>query len=54
LIEAEKANYPVAWMCRMLEVNRSSFYAWHGHAELATVVRRRELTPVGAWSLANR
>jgi len=28
VIEAEKANYPIAWMCRLLQVPRSSFYAW--------------------------
>lgn len=27
-IEAEKANFPVRLMCRMLEVSRSGFYAW--------------------------
>lgn len=26
-IEAEKANFPVRLMCRMLEVSRSGFYA---------------------------
>lgn len=28
LIAAEKANYPVAVMCRTLEVNRTSFHDW--------------------------
>jgi transposase-like protein len=28
LIDAEKANYPIAWMCRQVGVPRSSFYAW--------------------------
>lgn len=27
-IEAEKANFPVRLMCRMLEVSHSGFYAW--------------------------
>lgn len=27
-IEAEKANYPVALMCRALDVSRSGYYAW--------------------------
>lgn len=44
LIEAEKAHYNVVWMCRLLNVARSSFYAWQGRAESATVTRRRELT----------
>jgi hypothetical protein len=25
LIESEKANYPIVWMCRQLAVPRSSF-----------------------------
>ncbi len=28
LVEAEKANYPVALMCRVVEVSRAGFYAW--------------------------
>lgn len=45
MIEAEKANYPVVWMCRLLAVPRSSFYAWRAQAatETATEARRREL-----------
>jgi len=27
-IAAEKATYPVAWLCRCLRVSRSGFYAW--------------------------
>jgi transposase InsO family protein len=29
-IAAEKAQYPVAWLCRCLRVSRSGFYAWAG------------------------
>ena len=36
LIEAEKANYPITWMCRQLDVPRSSFYAWRTQADTAT------------------
>ncbi|WP_091337525.1 IS3 family transposase [Micromonospora rhizosphaerae] len=43
LIDAEKATYPVAWMCRMLRVPRSTFYAWRNRAETATTARRRQL-----------
>jgi len=43
LIEAEKATYPVAWMCRLLHVPRSSFYAWRNYAQTATGQRRRLL-----------
>lgn len=28
LMRAEKANFPLSLMCRMLEVSRSGFYAW--------------------------
>jgi putative transposase len=40
---AEKATCKIAWMCRLLEVPRSSFYAWRNEAETATAARRREL-----------
>jgi transposase InsO family protein len=43
VIEAEKANYPVAWMCGLLGVPRSSFYAWRNRVESPTAARRREL-----------
>jgi putative transposase len=39
----EKANYRISWMCVLLRVPRSSFYAWRHRAETATAVRRREL-----------
>jgi transposase InsO family protein len=43
LIEAEKANYKIVWMCQMLTVARSSFYAWRDRVETPTAARRREL-----------
>jgi transposase InsO family protein len=43
VIDAEKANYKISWMCGMLGVPRSSFYAWRNRAETATAARRREL-----------
>jgi transposase InsO family protein len=32
-IEAEKANYPVTILCRLLRVRRSGFYAWQSRGE---------------------
>ena len=43
LIDAEKANYSVVWMCQMLNVARSSFYAWRHQVETAAAARRRVL-----------
>jgi len=43
VIDAEKASYKVAWMCRLLRVPRSSFYAWRNRTETVTAARRREL-----------
>src|SRR5690606_16320004 len=38
-IRAEKANFPIAVMCRVLEVSRSGYYRW---AEGDVSERRRE------------
>lgn len=45
MIEAEKAHYPVRWMCQVLDVPRSSFYGWRERASsvAATAARRRRL-----------
>jgi transposase InsO family protein len=43
VIEAEKAHYKISWMCALLNVPRSSFYAWRHRAETPTAARRRQL-----------
>jgi putative transposase len=43
VIDAEKATYPIAFMCRLLNVARSSFYAWRNRVETPTQARRRVL-----------
>ncbi|MGM7777282.1 IS3 family transposase [Arthrobacter sp. KNU-44] len=49
-IEAEKANHPVVWLCRKLNVSRASYYRWRKpagpsprtvrHGELVTAVTK--------------
>ena len=48
MIDAEKANYPIRWMCSILGVPRSSFYDWRRQAATltATAARRAELASV--------
>jgi hypothetical protein len=41
LIEAEKANFPIDWMCGQLGVVRSSFYAWRERAGQVTATQAR-------------
>jgi transposase InsO family protein len=41
---AEKASFPVAFMCRHLEVSRAGFYAWLGRPESERSKRNRDLT----------
>ncbi len=42
-IRAEKARYPVAALCRVLQVCRSGFYAWLSRGESVRERRDREL-----------
>jgi transposase InsO family protein len=46
--DAEKATYPISWMCRLLRVPRSSFYAWRHRAETPAAARRGELSILAA------
>jgi transposase InsO family protein len=47
-IEAEKANFSVAAMCRVLLVTRSGFYAWRKRGASARWLRDRKLLgPIG-------
>ena len=45
MIHAEKATYPIVWMCGLLKVGRSSYYDWVARAGTlsATAARRAEL-----------
>jgi putative transposase len=48
-IATEKANYPVALMCRVLKVSRSGYYAWRGRpAANHTAEDQRLALEVGA------
>jgi hypothetical protein len=54
LIEAEKASYPIAWMCGLVKVPRSSFYERRSRVVTAIAARRGELAVlvVGAFRQA--
>jgi putative transposase len=43
LIEAEKATYDITFMCALLGVARSTYYAWTTRGQSATAARRRML-----------
>src|SRR3954463_6526960 len=43
LIHAEKDNYDITFMCRLMNVARSSYYAWTNRVETPTRARRRAL-----------
>jgi putative transposase len=42
-IEAKKAKYPVSALCRVLQVERSGFYAWRSRDESTHAVEDRRL-----------
>ena len=43
LVDAEKADYSVAAMCRVLDVSRAGFYAWRRRPESAHTVEDQRL-----------
>jgi putative transposase len=43
LIAAEKANYPVAMLCRVLQVSRAGFYAWQKRPPAARLLQEQRL-----------
>lgn len=56
MIEAEKANYPIALMCRVLEVSRAGLYAWRARSRLCERAREdaRLLPEIRAIHAASR
>lgn len=42
-VEAEKAEYPISLMCRVLKVSRAGFYAWRHRPESARARANRKL-----------
>lgn len=48
MIHAEKADYPVAMMCRLLGMSRSAYYAWARRGPSPSLLRRARLADLVA------
>ena len=53
MIGAEKANHDITFMCALLGVARSTYYAWTKKAETPTAARRRQLAVLVAAEFAD-
>jgi transposase InsO family protein len=54
-IDAERANYPIAMLCRVLAVVRASYYAWKRRGLSARLTQDAALTTqIGAFHAASR
>ena len=48
-MHAEKSNFTIARMARLLEVSRSGFYAWSGQPPSPRAVRRERIEQKVSW-----
>ena len=48
-MHAEKSNFSIARMARLLEVSRSGFYAWLGRAPSPRALRAERIEAKIAW-----
>ena len=46
MIDAEKANYPISRMCRLLKVDRRRYYEWRKRRSAGPTPRQQRLTRI--------